>query len=134
MTMNVFLEAVGKVKDCYDEEEKEDDNIFEIIATKMGWTLYKDEHYDGTWMNEEQGPDPDDDDKDNNEADEVFVWLKDTLKLPFYSKVFKKHGVDDVDAVKLLTEQLLWKMGIEKVGDVAKLKHSIDKLNKINRI
>ena len=61
INMTVFLEAVGEFKDCYDDEEKEDDNIFEIIATKMGWTLYKDEHYDGTWINEDKGSEPDDD-------------------------------------------------------------------------
>ena len=59
-------------------------------------------------------------------------WLEQTVELPEYYSIFQRQGINCMDTVKLLTNEDLKNMKIEKIGDFRRLSHFINKLKEQN--
>ena len=67
--------------------------------------------------------------RNKSEGEKLRAWLKDTVKLEEYFEMFERNGFDSLDAIKLVTMEVLNMIGIDKIGHKMVLLRHIAKLN-----
>eukprot|EP01084_Bolivina_argentea_P021003 39007_1 len=67
-----------------------------------------------------------------SEAEKLRAWLKDTVKLEQYFDMFIENGFDNLEAIKMVTMDVLNMIGIDKIGHKMTLIRHVAKLNSNN--